>query len=382
MINLSQMLEEKKEQYRKEGFELEKQEKYEEAYRKYEAAAKLRDIPSMLCIAALYLSGHLRPVARSNVRELILQGTPIFPWDQNCEVCPDYKNALAWLIKAADLGDNSACEAVGIMICQGLGCEADVDKGIFYLKRALSNGQTSARRYICLYRPNGKSLSNEEYEEQLTEFTKAADSGDEKAYELYATLKSGTCKQLARLGHILISAQNVRRPGYELFEPAISPTGFPLLPVASKRGPWSTFVRFDLAAWAEKKPLIAISSSPELLSDFHRVRIVGTATYRSPAFGWLEEEKKHALLLQLGTDDTLDADAMKEVAESFHLREEEYQRDSIAFLVENGEKEYSFEVAGIQGDQVEILWRYTIGGTDRVEKYFEPELISMNYTER
>ena len=34
------------------------------------------------------------------------------------------------------------------------------------------------------------------------------------------------------------------------------------------------------------------------------------------------------------------------------------------------------------GDQVEILWRYTIGGTDRVEKYFEPELISMNYTER
>lgn len=73
---------------------------------------------------------------------------------------------------------------------------------------------------------------------------------------------------------------------------------------------------------------------------------------------------------------------MKEVAESFHLREEEYQRDSIAFLVENGEKEYSFEVAGIQGDQVEILWRYTIGGTDRVEKYFEPELISMNYTER
>ena len=229
MINLCQMLEEKKEQYRKEGFELEKQEKYEEAYRKYEAAAKLRDIPSMLCIAALYLSGHLRPVARSNFMELILQGTPIFPWDQNCEVCPDYKNALAWLIKAADLGDNSACEAVGIMICQGLGCEADVDKGIFYLKRALSNGQTSARRYICLYRPNGKSLSNEEYEEQLTEFTKAADSGDEKAYELYATLKSGTCKQLARLGHILISAQNVRRPGYELFEPAISPTGFPLL---------------------------------------------------------------------------------------------------------------------------------------------------------
>ena len=68
---------------------------------------------------------------------------------------------------------------------------------------------------------------------------------------------------------------------------------------------------------------------------------------------------------------------MKEVVEAFQLREEEYLGDSLAFLVENGEKEYSFEIAGIQGNQVEVLWRYTIGGSDRVQNYFEPELISI-----
>ena len=68
---------------------------------------------------------------------------------------------------------------------------------------------------------------------------------------------------------------------------------------------------------------------------------------------------------------------MKNVVESFHLIEEEYMGDSIAFFTENGEKEYSFEVAGIREKRVEVLWRYTIGGTDRVEEYFEPELISM-----
>ena len=374
----------KKEQYRKEGLELEQQGKYEEAYIKYEEAGGMDDIPSMLYIARMYLSGNFRPVETSNLAELMLQGGPVFPWSQISEIHPDYESGLAWLIKAADLGDGFACEVAGNMICQGLGCEADVDKGIFYLKRALSNGQTSARRYICLYRPNGKSLSNEEYEEQLTEFTKAADSGDEKAYELYATLKSGTCKQLARLGHILISAQNTHKTEYELFTFSVSPSGIPLLPVVSKRGSWCTLLRFNLDAWAEKYPLIAISSDilhverpDDLLSNFHHARIVGTATYRSPAFGWLDEEEKHALLLQLGVDDTLDADAIKEVVESFQLSEEEYLGDSIAFLVEIGEKEYSFEIAGIQGNQVEVLWRYTIGGSDRVQNYFEPELISI-----
>ncbi len=374
----------KKEQYRKEGLELEQQGKYEEAYIKYEEAGGMDDIPSMLYIARMYLSGNFRPVETSNLAELMLQGGPVFPWSQISEIHPDYESGLAWLIKAADLGDGFACEVAGNMIGQGLGCEADVEKAVYYLKKALSNGQASSRKFIYLYCPDGRKLSDEEYEDCLTEFVKAVDSEDEKAYELYATLKSGTHRQLARLGHILISAQNTHKTEYELFTFSVSPSGIPLLPVVSKRGSWCTLLRFNLDAWAEKYPLIAISSDilhverpDDLLSNFHHARIVGTATYRSPAFGWLDEEEKHALLLQLGVDDTLDADAIKEVVESFQLSEEEYLGDSIAFLVEIGEKEYSFEIAGIQGNQVEVLWRYTIGGSDRVQNYFEPELISI-----
>jgi len=374
----------KKEQYRKEGLELEQQGKYEEAYIKYEEAGGMDDIPSMLYIARMYLSGNFRPVETSNLAELMLQGGPVFPWSQISEIHPDYESGLAWLIKAADLGDGFACEVAGNMIGQGLGCEADVEKAVYYLKKALSNGQASSRKFIYLYCPDGRKLSDEEYEDCLTEFVKAVDSEDEKAYELYATLKSGTHRQLARLGHILISAQNTHKTEYELFTFSASPSGIPLLPVVSKRGSWCTLLRFNLDAWAEKYPLIAISSDilhverpDDLLCNFHHARIVGTATYRSPAFGWLDEEEKHALLLQLGVDDTLDADAIKEVVESFQLSEEEYLGDSIAFLVEIGEKEYSFEIAGIQGNQVEVLWRYTIGGSDRVQNYFEPELISI-----
>ena len=374
----------KKEQYRKEGLELEQQGKYEEAYIKYEEAGGMDDIPSMLYIARMYLSGNFRPVETSNLAELMLQGGPVFPWSQISEIHPDYESGLAWLIKAADLGDGFACEVAGNMIGQGLGCEADVEKAVYYLKKALSNGQASSRKFIYLYCPDGRKLSDEEYEDCLTEFVKAVDSEDEKAYELYATLKSGTHRQLARLGHILISAQNTHKTEYELFTFSVSPSGIPLLPVVSKRGSWCTLLRFNLDAWAEKYPLIAISSDilhverpDDLLCNFHHARIVGTATYRSPAFGWLDEEEKHALLLQLGVDDTLDVDAIKEVVESFQLSEEEYLGDSIAFLVEIGEKEYSFEIAGIQGNQVEVLWRYTIGGSDRVQNYFEPELISI-----
>ncbi|MBQ6418824.1 MAG: hypothetical protein IJJ91_09150, partial [Synergistaceae bacterium] len=163
--------------------------------------------------------------------------------------------------------------------------------------------------------------------------------------------------------------------------------GIPLLPVVSKRGSWRTFLRFNLDAWVEKHPLVAVTSDilrvqdrkqvSRMLTDMHHAKIVGTATYKSPKFGWLGEEKE-AVLLRLGNDASLSSEALREVVDSFALIDEEYQGDSVAFMVENGEKEYSFEVAGITGEKVEVLWRYTIGGDDRVRNYFEPELISLN----
>ena len=113
-----------------------------------------------------------------------------------------------------------------------------------------------------------------------------------------------------------------------------------------------------------------------MLKALRRARIIGTATYKSPAFGWLKEEK-NAVLIQLGVEDDLSAEAVEDVVASFALAEEEYADDNIAFMVESGEKEYSFEVAGIHGDKIDVLWRYTIGGSERVQQYFEPELISL-----
>ena len=105
-----------------------------------------------------------------------------------------------------------------------------------------------------------------------------------------------------------------------------------------------------------------------------------TAKYRSPGFGWLGEEK-NAVLIRLGENNTLSGEKLKEVVDAFSLIDEEYRAESIAFMVENREKEYSFEVAGIRDEKVEVLWRYTIGGSDRVHQYFEPQLISIKINE-
>ena len=377
---------EDEEAFREEGIQLEQQGKYEEAFLKYEEAARMDDTPSMVRIAGMYLSGNFRPLGSSNQAELLLRGNPIFPWSLRTEKQPDYKSAFDWLMKAADLGDGLACETVGNMLCNGIGCYADLEDGISFLEKAVDRGQESARKYIDLYRPNGKVLTNEEYEACLAAFSKAAEAGDDNAYELYATLKSGTQKQLARLGHILIAAQKVQRKGFEVFRHSSTSSGIPLLPVASKRGRWCTFLRFNLDAWKEDRPLIAVSSDilnvqrpSQLLSHLHHAKTVGTAKYRSPAFGWLEEEKE-AVLIRLGEPDSLSSEELKEIAASFFLHKQEYLGESIAFMVENGEKEYSFEVAGIKDEKLEVLWRYTIGGSDRVKAYFEPQLISAEIT--
>ena len=375
------------EDYRREGIGLEEQEKLEEAFLKYEEAAKMDDVPSMMRIAKMYLSGKFRPVDSSNLSEILLQGGPVFPWSLRTEKKPDYQSGLEWLIKAADLGDGFACESAGNMMCSGLGCKADTERGVSYLEKAVASGQESARKYIYLYRIDDRELTDEEYETVLADFEKAADAGDDKAYELYSTLKGGTEKQLARLGYVLTAAQNIQKSGYEAFKYSFTPSGIPLIPVAFKRRSWRTFLRFNLDAWKEEYPLIAVASDilnieslrkiSWLLDHLHHAGIVGTAEYRSPAFGWLREEKE-AVLIRLGTDDKLNDEELENVVDSFSLLDEEYMSESIAFMIDHGEKEYSLEVAGINGNKVEVLCRYSIGGSERVKQYFEPELISVD----
>ncbi len=367
----------------KKGLALEKEGKLEEAYKKYEQGANLKDPKAMVAIARLYLSGKFRSVTKSNLADVLFGGGPVFPWSVQTIEEPDYESGIQWLKKAADLNDAQALGVLGNMLSSGVGCKADVEKGLEYLEKAAEKGNASAKNDICLYRPDGKQLSDEEYEKCLSDFVKAADAGDDKAFPLYATLKSGTDKQKARLGYALMAAQNAGHGWDERLKPSFLPSGIPLFPAATKRGAWRTFVRFDLNAFKEKYPLILVSSDildvekPEwLLESFHKAEIVGTAEYVSPEFGWLCEKKK-AVAIRLGENNALSEQELERVKRDFYLIPDEYEPDHVAFFVEHGEKEYSFEIAGVNGDKVDVLWRYTIGGSVQVRRYCEPSLTAL-----
>lgn len=368
----------------KKGKKLEGQEKLEEAFECYEKSAAKKHTGAMIAISYLYLSGKFRPVTTTNLSEALFGGGPIFPWSIRKETKPDYESGITWLQKAAELDNGKACSILGNMLASGVGCKADVQKGLKYLEKAAKLGVESAKNDIRIYRPDGKALSDEEYEKSLADFAEAADKGDPKAAFLYSTLKSGTDKQLARLGYVLMASQNINRGWDERFKPAYLPSGIPLFPAAAKRGAWKTFVRFDLNAFRDKYPLILVSSDilnvdqPGYLLDcLHRAEIVGKAKYLSPEFGWLNKEKK-AVVIRLGTDNPLNDRDLDCVAKDFYLIRDEYEPGNVSFFVENGEKEYSFEIAGVNGDQVDVLWRYTIGGSSKVDEYFEPELKELN----
>ena len=367
----------------KKGFALEQEGKLEEAYKKYEQGANLKDSRAMVAIARLYISGNFRPVTKSNLANVLIGGGPVFPWSVQTTEEPDYENGIRWLKKAADLGDRKALRILGNMLSSGVGCKADVEKGLEYLDKAAEKGDAAAKNDICLYRPDGKKLSDEEYEKCLSDFVKAADADDDKAFQLYATLKSGTDQQQARLGYAIMAAQNAGRGWDERLKPSFLPSGIPLFPAATKRGAWRTFVRFDLNAFKEKYPLILISSDildvekPEwLLESFHKARIIGKAKYTSPDFGWLGKEKE-AVVIRLGEENALSKQELEKVRNDFYLIADEYEPENVAFFVEHGEKEYSFEIAGIADNKVDVLWRYTIGGSDCVGHYFEPQLTEL-----
>lgn len=370
----------------KEGLVFENEGKLEQAYSKYELAAALNSADAMVAIARLYAGGKFRPVTVSNLGDLLFNG-PIFPWNVRNEKKPDYESVFKWLKKAAALDHARACVTLGNMLANGIGCQMDENKALFYLEKAVSLGETSAEKYIHLLKPDGKKLTDEEYEKYLSDFESAVKSGDDWAYKLYATLRNGTDKQLSRLGYVLIAGKNAGQNGFEPFKTAFQPSGIPLLPVASKRGAWRTFVRIDLNGFKDQYPLIAVSSDildpdrPQyLLESLHKGKIVGKAKYTSPDFGWLKKEKE-AVVIRLGTENSLSGQELEKVKNDFYLISDEYEPENVAFFVETGEKEYSFEIAGIADNKVDVLWRYTIGGSDRVDHYFEPKLTELTIYE-
>ena len=364
----------------KQGQSAQAQKHWEEAYALYAQSAALGNADAMVAIGILYMRHGFRPVKASNLSALLLSGMPIMPWDLQEQLVPDVKTALDWYRKAADTGHPEGMRILGTMLCEGKYCPQDLPRGLDYLKKAEAKGNSLARMMRLLHdQPERRCIPDEQYKRWLTAFQQAADVHEPSQYEWFARLKSGSDAQQARLGYVLATALNAQKPGYDQFPLPRTEDGLLLVPASIRRADWQTFAHIDLNAFPSPDTLLALSIDfdPKLALDLcHRLTQAGTAVYRSPAFGWLQEEK-HAILLRIAPEETLTGTHLEETIRRFSLTEAAYEPAHAAFFTETGEKEYSAEIAAITGDRVEVLLRYTIGGSDRVKKLFPPELVSV-----
>ena len=84
----------------------------------------------------------------------------------------DYKAALKYLTKAADLGDTDAHYCLSVMYCEGRGVEKDKEKQVFHLEEAAIGGHPMARHNIGIHEGN-----NGNFERARKHFTIAAELG-------------------------------------------------------------------------------------------------------------------------------------------------------------------------------------------------------------
>lgn len=353
----------------------------EKAYTHYEKAAELGNTEAMVAIGQLYAEHRFRPIKTNNLLELLIQGMPIFPWSLQEQENPDMATALTWFRKAAEAGNVDGMVTAGVLLCEGSAGKPDLEAGMDYLDRAIAKGDGRGRAGKALYsKPPQREMLDDYYDRLLKSFQEAVESGDDLRFGLYETLKSGSDAQLTRLGYVLSAAHNIDKPGYQLFRHLSAQNGLPLLPVYTQRANWQTCVNVNLNGFSQPDTYLAFSSdigADCTLDCCHRLEKCGTAVYRSPAFGWLREEK-HAVLLRIAPDKPLDAALLEDVIANYRLVPSEYEGDTAAFFTEHGEKEYSVEIAAITGDKVDILSRYTVGGSEHVREYFTPELLSLN----
>ena len=356
---------------------------FNNAYETYREAAQMGSDEAMMAIARLFLHTSFRQENRNDWAKLALTGAPVLPWDMHSATGQNLEGALYWAKKAAEAGNAEGCCLAGNMLCRGIGCQPNPEAGILFLKAARSKGVERAQDLLYIYQPGKISLADSDYTETLAQLDTALKTENADAFRMYYALKKGNERQLAKLGYVLTAAKNRGSLNASLIPTVVSPSGIPNLPAAPKRGNYATFVRFNFDAFTDERPLILFSSdiAPDrLIACLHRAEIVGTAKYRSPAFGWLQEEKS-ALLLRLDRALPAPAEELKQVVSDFSLLEEEYEPDNIAFFTENGEKEYSVEIACLNGLDVDILFRYTIGGSGDVKRYFAPRLLSLALNE-
>lgn len=363
----------------KKGREAQERGDYNAAYETYREAAQMGSDEAMTAIARLFLHTYFRQENRADWAKIALTGAPVLPWDMHGATGQNLEGALFWAKRAAEAGNAEGCCLAGSMLCAGVGGQANPEAGILYLKAALNKGVERAQDMLYIFQPGKISLADSDYTETLAQLDTALKTENADAFRLYYALKKGNERQMAKLGYVLTAAKNRGSFNASLIPTVVSAAGIPNLPAAPKRSDLATFVRFNLESFADERPLILFSSdmlSKRPIRCLHRAEIVGTAKYLSPAFGLLPEEKD-ALLLRLDRALPASEEELLEVAGDFSLIEEEYAPENAAFLVENGGKEYSVEIACLNGLEVDLLFRYTIGGSNDVKRFFAPRLLSL-----
>ncbi|MDO5346264.1 MAG: hypothetical protein Q4E91_11040 [Lachnospiraceae bacterium] len=362
------------------GMKLEKADKLEEAFETYKSAADLGSTDAMWAIAKLYLFREFRKVKVNNLFELMLQGIPVFPWNIIEKEEIDYKSALEWSRKAADRGNVESALVAGMLLCEGKGCTSDIKNGISYIESAVKGKVPGAEEAYALFKPKGESgISDPEYAKKLQAFVQAAEKDDlSVSARLFGELKNGSPAQVSKLAYALMTGKNMNKPGYAAFPYLMDDNKIPVFPVSPKRVGWKTFVRIDRNAFPDGAKIL-FSADINVHPDFlNGLAYVGEAKYISPAFGWLREEKE-ADVLEFDDGKRLSTDILECVKNDYFLTEAEYRPDNIAFFVEDGEKEYSVEISALIGEHIDVLYRYTIGGSDTVIKYIEPKLLEISY---
>ena len=94
----------------------------------------------------------------------------------------DYKNAFIHFMNAASKGHNEAERALGIYYYQGFGCIKDTRKGMYWVKKAIKDGNVRAYCTLAHVYMNGIGVKPD-LERGFKLYKCAADLGDEHALE-------------------------------------------------------------------------------------------------------------------------------------------------------------------------------------------------------
>ena len=121
------------------GLSAEKNEDYEQAYQCFSEAAQAGNP------VAAYFIGNLYYYGRYGTHEVLKVDKPIMPWDSWTQPVPDYKQAFAWFMKAAEGGYADGMNNVGVLYHFGQGVEADDERSKQWLQEAAAGGVAQAK---------------------------------------------------------------------------------------------------------------------------------------------------------------------------------------------------------------------------------------------